>query len=261
MAVTGAVRSAVRSPARAVPVVLAGLVVALQVPYPLVDGGARNALTVLTVVAFFSATVSHAVVHRGPRWAGAYVVITVGTGLLAESVGTRTGLPFGDYAYSGSLGVKVLSVPVVVPLAWAMMAYPCLLAGQRLTDSRVGAALAGGWALAAWDLFLDPQMVDAGHWTWADVQVALPGEPHVPLSNHLGWLLVAMIMVGVLSLLPQVAADDRQPAGLLLWTWLGSTVAFAVFFGRPVTALVGLLGMGVVLLPWSLRLLAAARGR
>ena len=242
---------AVRAPARRLPEALAALTVLLQVAYPLVRGDARDGLTVATVVVFFLATASHALVHRGAGWAAAYVLVSAGTGLLAEAVGTRTGVPFGDYAYAGSLGAQVLGVPVVVPLAWAMMAYPCLLAGQRLSRSPVGAALLGGGALAAWDLFLDPQMVEAGHWAWSGVRVALPGSPDVPVSNHLGWLLVAVLMVGVLQLLPRRTADDRQPAALLLWTYASSVLGALVFFGRPVTALVGGVGMGLFVLPFA----------
>ena len=157
-----------------IPVVLAVATVLLQIGYPLVSGAFRDSLTVITVVAFFAASVSHAVVHRGAAWTAGYVLVTTGTGLLAESLGTTTGLPFGQYDYAGSLGWKLLAVPVVIPLAWAMMAYPCLLVGQRLASSRLGAVAVSAWALASWDLFLDPQMVDAGHWTWTDVQVALP---------------------------------------------------------------------------------------
>lgn len=201
-------------------------------------------------MAFFLASTTHALVHRGLRWTALFVLVTTGTGLLAESLGTSTGLPFGQYDYADSLGWKLLSVPVVIPLAWAMMAYPCLLVGQRLTRSRLGAAAVGGLALAAWDLFLDPQMVEAGHWTWRDVQLALPGAPGIPVSNYLGWLLVAVLMVGVLQLLPRRDADDRVPAALFLWTYVSSVLANAVFFGRPAVALLGGVGMGVVAIPY-----------
>ncbi len=214
-------------------------------------GHPRDVLTVVTVVAFFLASTTHALVHRGPRWTALFVLLTAGTGLLAESVGTSTGVPFGQYDYAGSLGWKLLSVPVVIPLAWAMMAYPCLLVGQRLARTRFGAAAVGGLALAAWDLFLDPQMVEAGHWTWRDVEVALPGAPGIPVSNYLGWLLVAVVMVGVLQLLPRRAADDRVPAALFLWTYGSSVLANAVFFGRPAVALLGGVGMGVVAVPYA----------
>jgi uncharacterized membrane protein len=239
---------------RRAPEALAALTVLLQIGYPLMSGRPRDLLTVVTVVVFFAASVTHALAHRGPRWAGLLVLITAGTGLLAEAVGTATGWPFGDYTYADSLGPALLDVPLVIPLAWTMMAYPCLLVGQALARTPLAAALVGGSALAAWDLFLDPQMVQAGHWRFTDVQVALPGAPDVPVSNHLGWLLVAVLMVGALQLLPRRVADDRQPAALFLWTYVGSIVAHAVFAGRPVTALVGGVGMGLVAVPYALSL-------
>ena len=243
-----------RAVARRVPVVLAGLTVLLQIAYPLVSGEARDKLTVVTVMVFFLASTSHALLHRGARWTAAYVLVTAGTGLLAEAVGTATGVPFGQYDYADSLGATLLGVPVVIPLAWAMFAYPCLLVGQRLARTPVGAAAVGGAALASWDLFLDPQMVQAGHWRFTDVQVSLPGAPGIPLSNYLGWLLVAVVMVGMLQLLGRRDADDRLPAALFLWTYVSSVLANAVFFGRPAVALVGGVGMGLVAVPYALAL-------
>jgi uncharacterized membrane protein len=242
------------SRAAAVPVVLAAGAVLLQIAYPVTGGEARDRLTVVTVAVFAAASVSHAAVHRGLRWAGLYTAVTAGLGLLAEAVGTATGFPFGAYDYTDSLGATLLGVPLVIPLAWAMFAYPCLLVGQRLARTRPGAAAVGGWALASWDLFLDPQMVEAGHWRWTDVTTSLPGSPDVPVSNYLGWVLVGVLMLGVLQLLPRRSADDRVPAALFLWTYASSVLAFAVFFGRPVVALVGGVGMGLVAVPYALSL-------
>jgi uncharacterized membrane protein len=228
-----------------VPHALAGLTVLLQVGYPLVSGHPRDVLTVATVAAFFLATTSHALLTRGPGWTAGYLAVVLGVGLLAEAVGVRTGLPFGDYAYAGSLGWQLLDVPLVVPLAWAMFAYPCLLVGQRLGRP----VLAGAWALASWDLFLDPQMVEAGHWRWLDVHASLPGVADVPVSNFAGWLVVALVVMGLLARLPHVPADDRAPLALFLWTWASSVLANLAFFGRPGVAVVGGLAMGVVGLP------------
>jgi uncharacterized membrane protein len=234
---------------------LAAAAVLLQIAYPLVHGDARDVLTVVTVVVFFLASATHALVHRGARWAGLYLLVTAGTGLAAEAVGTATGVPFGDYEYADSLGPQLLDVPVVIPLAWAMFAYPCLVVGQRLARTAVGAAAVGGFAMASWDLFLDPQMVEAGHWRFSDVEASLPGAPDIPLSNYLGWLLVAWLMLGALQLLGRRPdADDRVPGALFLWTWGSSVLANAVFFGRPVVALVGGLVMGAVAVPYALSL-------
>ncbi|GAC1440488.1 MAG: carotenoid biosynthesis protein [Mycobacteriales bacterium] len=240
--------------ARWLPAVLALVTVLLQIAYPLLSGHPRNVLTVITVVVFFLASATHAVVHRGVRWALLFVAVTAGFGLGAEAVGTATGFPFGHYSYASSLGAKAFGVPLAIPLAWSMMAYPCLLVGQSLGGSRGRSALVGGYALASWDLFLDPQMVAAGHWHWTSVRHALPGAPHVPVSNYLGWLAVALLMLAVLQQLPRHRADDRQPAALFGWTYASSVLANVAFFGRPLTALIGGAGMGLVAIPYALSL-------
>ena len=63
----------------------------------------------------------------------------------------------------------------MIPLAWTWMAWPAWLvaggAGAPAAAARVAVAALG---LAAWDLFLDPQMVAEGYWTWAGPSAACP---------------------------------------------------------------------------------------
>ncbi|GAB3596885.1 carotenoid biosynthesis protein [Angustibacter peucedani] len=248
---------------RAVSAVLAAATVLAQIAYPLTDGEPLRLLTIATVLLFAAASVLHAAATRGVLWALGLLVLAGGLGLGAEALGVRTGLPFGEYAYAGTLGPQVAGVPVVVPLAWVMMAYPCLLLGRRLAraaarrsrrpePSSLVVVPTGGLALAAWDLFLDPQMVAAGHWTWAHPTPCLPGVPGVPLTNFAGWLLVAVVMVAVLEgVLPQGrSAAEGVPGALLAWTWAGSALGNAVFFDRPWVAVWGGVAMGVVVVPY-----------
>ncbi|WP_218617247.1 carotenoid biosynthesis protein [Cryptosporangium aurantiacum] len=238
-----------------------GLTVLAQITYPLVGGGVRSGLTVATVVLGFAAAVTHAAVTRGVRPAAVVVVVTAGGGLVVEAVGTATGVPFGEYTYASSLGPAVLGVPWVIPLAWTMMAWPAWLVAGRLASAGWLRVLVSGWALASWDLFLDPQMVDAGHWTWATTDPALPGVPGIPLSNYAGWLLVAVVMSGLLQLL-HVDADARHDApmlGFYLWTYASSVLAHAAFFGLPASAAWGGLGMGLVAIPLAVTLYRDAR--
>jgi putative membrane protein len=226
-----------------VPALLAGLTVLLQVAYPLVHGAARDRLTVATVLAFFLASATHALQQRGARWTGRFLLVVVGGGFLVEALGVATGFPFGSYRYGGQLGPSVLDVPVVVPLAWAMFAYPAHAVGLRL-GHRV---LATAWGLASWDLFLDPQMTHEGYWRWEDPS---PGLNGIPWTNHLAWLVVALLMA---ALLPARRADDRVPVVLLLWTWASSVLANLAFFHRPGVALAGGLAMAVVAVPALVR--------
>ncbi len=256
IATTARARSRPSPPAaRRLPEVLAIATVVLEIGYPLLSGRSRDVLTVGTVVVFFLASTAHALVWQGPRWVAVFVVVTAGGGLLVEWLGTRTGLPFGHYSYAGTLGWQLAGVPVVIPLAWTMMAYPALRVAGRLAGPGALRVLVAGWALASWDLFLDPQMVAAGHWRWSGVGTALPGVPEVPVTNYAGWLLAAVVLMAVLSRLPERAAvDDRVPHALYLWTWGSSVLANLAFFGRPAVAVAGGIGMGLVAVPLAITL-------
>ncbi len=241
--------------AHAVPA-LAAATVALQIGYPLVDGATRDVVTVATVLTFAAASVTHALVTRGPRIAAALLVIAGGLGLAAEWSGLRTGVPFGHYAYAATLGPRIAGVPAVVGLAWVMMAWPSALAARRLAASSAGRVAVGAWALASWDLFLDPQMVAAGHWSWTAPNPHLPGVATVPLTNLAGWLLVSL----VISLLLQRVLGDHPPGddlvmlALYLWTYASCVLALVAFLGLGAAALWGAAGMGVVAIPLASKL-------
>jgi uncharacterized membrane protein len=232
---------------------LAAGAVLVQMAFPFTDGGTL-ALTAASVLLLAGAALGHAFVAYGPRAALSLLVVAGGGGLVAEVVGVHTGVPFGDYAYSGTLGWQVGGVPALVPLAWVMMAWPALHVGRLLGGRRrVATVLVSAWALTAWDVFLDPQMVDAGHWTWADPHPALPGVEGIPLTNFAGWLLVSLLVCAALDRLVP-ASDPLLPLAVYLWTYFSSVLAHALFFGRPPVALVGALVMGVVAVPVAVRL-------
>ncbi len=273
-------RAALRTSRRLSPAsYYAGLAVLAQIGYPLTPARYLNDLSITVVLIFALASWTHAITTYGPQWSAQLFVISAGIGGGAELLGVRTGWPFGHYEYAGTLGWQVVGVPVLIPLAWSMMAYPCLLLGRRLSaqilakgdlsrrrqlwSSLISAAMSA-LALTSWDLFLDPQMVAAGHWTWITSSPALPGIPGIPVSNYLGWLLVSLAIMATAELVlpPRRAPGSRShtvPAVLLGWTWLGSTVGNAVFFDRPAVACWGGLAMGLLVAPYLLSLLPSAR--
>jgi putative membrane protein len=251
-----AVRIGARLPAAGLRRLAAGFAlstVAVQIAYPLLSGRLRDADTVLTVLVFCTASMLSAAARHGARWAGRFFALSAGFGLAVEAVGTATGFPFGDYSYAASLGPRLLGVPVVVPLAWTMMAYPALVVGRRVAASGTSATtvVVATLALAAWDVFLDPQMVHAGHWSWPGAHaVALAG---VPAGNFAGWLLAAGLLMLLLTRLlpasgPALSPADRVPLGLYVWTYASSLLANLAFFGRPAVAVAGGLAMGLPVL-------------
>jgi uncharacterized membrane protein len=238
----------------ALPGVLAGGAVAVQVAYPLVAGSTRDRLTVLIVLLYAATSIAHAALTRGARVVFVLVGSTVVFGFAVEVAGVHSGVPFGRYAYGAALGPTLFGVPIVIAFAWMMLGWPAALVAQRLATSLLVRVVVGAWALAAWDLFLDPQMVAAGYWRWRDPSRHLPGIPDVPIADFVGWFAVAALISLALqraldSTSRPAPADDRVPLGLYLWTWASSTVALAAFFDLPVAAVWGALAMGMVALP------------
>jgi uncharacterized membrane protein len=237
--------------------VLLGALVLAEIAYPLVRDHAP--LVIATVLLGFAVSVAHAVTSRGLRAGAALVAVTAGGGLLVELLGVHTGVPFGRYAYGTALGPRVYGVPLVIPLAWTWMAWPAWLVAGRLAAGvltrRATARIAlAGSGLAAWDLFLDPQMVAEGYWHWTDPHPTLPGVPAVPLTNYVGWLVVATLMMSVLPRGPSRDAADAPMLALYLWTYGSAVLAHAVFLHLPASALWGGLGMGAVAIPLAVKL-------
>ncbi|MGV9725370.1 carotenoid biosynthesis protein [Nocardia beijingensis] len=257
-----------RSASFLLPLALVVGTIVAQIGYPLTAGAARDRVTVAVVLLSAAAALAHATATRGLRYAVGFLVVVSGIGLAAEVIGTATGVPFGCYEYATDrLGPALLEVPLLVPLAWTGGIYPVWVVAGLL--SRRTAVLVAATAVGAvgWDLFLDPQMVADGQWTWCDTRSGLPGLDLIPVTNYLGWFGVALVMGCLLAVWERAAPDPvRLPGGravavpvaFFLWTWLGSALAHAVFLDLAPSAGYGFAGMGLLGVPL---LVALARAR
>ncbi|TSE01289.1 carotenoid biosynthesis protein [Skermania sp. ID1734] len=241
---------------------------ATQIVYPLVSGGARDAITVAVVVLLAGACLTHALVVRGFGWAAGFALVTVGLGLVVEIIGSTTGFPFGCYDYAvGRLGPAVAGVPLVVPLAWAAGVYPIWTVAALLCRRALRISLAA-LTIVGWDLYLDPQMVTDGQWSWCSPHPNLPGLAAIPVTNYLGWFAVALVMTALIEALParelSPGVSTVVPVALFVWTWLGSCLAHAVFLSGAMlrfSALYGLVGMGILGVPLLVRIVTVMRER
>jgi putative membrane protein len=246
LAAPGLPRLAVR---RALPLALAVLLVLTAIAYPLTSGGRRDAVSWTIVILGAALSVAHAALSRGARTGlGVLLLVTV-TAVAFESLGLASGFPYGRYEYSDALGPAVLGVPLLVPLAWLMMAWPSWVLADRLSRpvrrghrAAVRVAVAAA-VFAGWDVVLDPQMVQAGYWTWSSPRPALPGIETVPLTNLAGWLLAGIVLMALLDVLVTRAScrgapriGDAAPLLAIAWMTLGGALAHAGWLGLPGSA-------------------------
>ncbi|SEM24826.1 carotenoid biosynthesis protein [Nonomuraea pusilla] len=199
------------------------------------------------------------------------------TGYAAEFAGVRTGLPFGEYRYTGVLRPELAGVPTAVAAAWGGMGLAAYAVGRAAfgqgaaspprAASRRGRFLRSGWpalaggacALTAWDLFLDPQMIRLGLWEWSGAG-AYRG---VPVSNFAGWLAVSLLVMAVIR---GVLGEPRRNAGPVVPYGVMAameTVGFAAVFSPPdpLVAAAGGTAMGAFTVAAASRLRRGGRER
>jgi putative membrane protein len=226
-------------------------------------GGRLRSRLALAVVSGLGATSGLLSARRcGARRAAMAAGTTAIATALIERLGTVTGVPFGQYEYTDRLQPRVGGVPVAVPVAWFAMAVPAretahALLGGRST--RAGRVALGAACLAAWDLFLDPQMVGEDYWRWAR-----PGRyAGIPLANFVGWLAVGTGVMTALERLLPISVETRPDGRALgVYTFVGAmeTLGFALFFKNRTVATVGGAAMLVPAIVALRRARAAYRG-
>jgi putative membrane protein len=122
-------------------------------------------------------------------------------GVSLEYVGVLTGVPFGQYTYTGVLIPELPGgVPLAIGFAWLMIVVSGLFtarlmlrtglpysAGEIIATSTLGAALAVGL-----DLLLEPVAYHVKrYWLWEDTSGGYYG---VPWSNFATWFVAALVM-------------------------------------------------------------------
>jgi len=205
-----------------------------------------------------AAAVTHAGISRGWRTGVGVLLLVAGTAVLVEAIGLATGYPYGEYRYGDVLGPRLLGVPFLVPLAWLMMAWPSWVLAARLARRPVARVAVAAAVFAAWDVVLDPQMVQAGYWTWAHPRPGLPGIDTVPLTNLGGWLLAGLLLMALLEVLVARTATaprigDAAPLLVLGWMTLGGALAHAGWLGLPGSAVWGVVLAVPVLVALAVR--------
>ena len=156
----------------------------------------------------------------------------------------RHRVPFGRYGYAGTLGPKVLGVPLSCPLAWTMMAYPAVAACRLARGPAAGRRGGGPGRVAAGAGRLGPLPRPADGrrrpLDLAQPTPALPGRARRPADELRRLAAGRPALTALLDrLLRARRARSRRGAAVraLPVDVARSVLANLVFFGLPASAL------------------------
>jgi len=107
-------------------------------------------------------------------------------GFAVEAVGVATGALFGSYSYGSALGPRLLGVPVVIGLNWALVVLGSVSFSARVIAGPWASAILAGALTTAFDWILEPFAVAAGYWSWTGGTV--------PLRNFAAWFVLAALL-------------------------------------------------------------------
>lgn len=200
---------------------------------PAVIPGGLNALTLIVLLL----TLWHGSHALGLRLTFVFFSLTAVTSWLFEEIAVSTGLIYGAYHYTSTLGPWVGSVPVLIPLAWFVLVYTSYGLANLIADRLpggiaegrrplIGLVLLGALLITAADLVVDPILSGPAFraWVW---ETAGPYYG-VPIQNYVGWIVTAFVVHFLCRSFEQRAMAQRvgQPsttqAGLpLSQVWSG----------------------------------------
>jgi uncharacterized membrane protein len=108
-------------------------------------------------------------------------------GYLLEVIGVHTGLIFGEYAYGSNLGIKLLEVPLIIGLNWAILVFATAAMVQHFSWPKWLKAAVAASMMLAYDFLLEPIAIRFDFWNWAGGSI--------PAQNYAAWWFIAFFML------------------------------------------------------------------
>ena len=107
-------------------------------------------------------------------------------GFIIEVIGVKTGFIFGKYSYGNGLGYKLLEVPLIISINWAIL----ICAGIKIVSSifvnKIKVLILAALLVTGIDLIIEQVAPKLDFWQFEN---GLPG-----LHNYLGWIGVAFFI-------------------------------------------------------------------
>ena len=117
-------------------------------------------------------------------WYAVYLI-----GMIAEIIGTKTGILFGNYSYGNNLGPKIIGVPPLIGINWIVLTFLTATIARRVIHFKWLSIICGALLMVGLDFFIEPIAPIFDFWSW--------DEGVAPLKNFIHWFIVSLLMQAV----------------------------------------------------------------
>ena len=111
-------------------------------------------------------------------WSAVYLI-----GMIAEIIGTKTGILFGNYSYGNNLGPKIIGVPPLIGINWIVLTFLTATIARRVIHFKWLSIICGALLMVGLDFFIEPIAPIFDFWSW--------DEGVAPLKNFIHWFIVS----------------------------------------------------------------------
>jgi putative membrane protein len=114
-------------------------------------------------------------------------------GFGVEVLGVHTGIIFGIYHYEWALGGKLMKVPILIGLNWAVLIYCCAhladkfdFLSNHFLIQKIFKSVIVASCMTFLDFFIEPFAIKFEMWQWKDNLI--------PVQNFVGWWITSLIL-------------------------------------------------------------------
>ena len=131
-------------------------------------------------------------------WANSYfsiklikaIIVIYLIGVLAEVLGVRYNIIFGNYYYGNSLGPQVFEVPLIIGFNWLTLSFATYGVSSYFFRNKTVITIFASILMVLTDYIIEPMAGALDFWYWVG--------GNIPIQNYVGWFFVSLIIHTIL---------------------------------------------------------------
>ena len=139
-----------------------------------------------------------------------FVAICYVTGIVVEWIGVHTGLLFGEYAYGKNLGLKIMDIPLIIGVNWAMLVFTSGSFVAHLKQANWLKAMISAGLMTGLDAIMEPVAIKSDFWQWEGGVI--------PFYNYVCWFFISWALLWIGFKLKLIESNKVSKALFILLT-------------------------------------------